>query len=459
MMSAAATQPAYCYPVPSANGFCATSATPMLQAQHNAVGPVLDDLAARFIVNCPGSDADASSEELMLLMFEVEKAHWFYTDFWRERNQALPALGIREFTSQLFNHCAMLNSFASQADTIVSEWQAYKRGVPTFGACLLNQSLNKVLLVRGWNAKSWGWPKGKVNKDEDDAICAAREVEEEIGYDILPYIDEANTMQAKVGEQKMKLYVIPYVPESTVFETKTRQEISEIRWHNISDLMGEKKQDGKSSTKFYTVAPVLSKLKSWIADHKRSLSRSKTPVRREKEQPVRLSKSAECTPVRSRDVKAQNDSPPRDRNAKSSPNSPKLSKKDKKNKTRLVETEVDAAGVARDNNVTFGDTYQQIHKGGFSAEEMFKANEEKFGIVSTYSFDQYTTALPGKKAADQKPKGMLYADRFRPCNVPDVQTSVVVAEASTCAAEATKQSGSGFAFKFDKSSIMDSLTF
>ena len=37
--------------------------------------------------------------------------------------------------------------------------------------------MDKVLMVKGWNAKaSWGFPKGKINKDEKESECAIREV-------------------------------------------------------------------------------------------------------------------------------------------------------------------------------------------------------------------------------------------------------------------------------------------
>ena len=50
--------------------------------------------------------------------------------------------------------------------------------------------LVQVLLCRGYQAKSgWGFPKGKINEAEHDYDCAIREVIEETGFDITPYID------------------------------------------------------------------------------------------------------------------------------------------------------------------------------------------------------------------------------------------------------------------------------
>ena len=34
----------------------------------------------------------------------------------------------------------------------------------------------QVILVKGWNSRSWGFPKGKINRDERPVDCAVREV-------------------------------------------------------------------------------------------------------------------------------------------------------------------------------------------------------------------------------------------------------------------------------------------
>ena len=45
------------------------------------------------------------------------------------------------------------------------------------GAILLNLDMTKCLLVRGFHAAAaWGFPRGKIAKDETDAQCAIREV-------------------------------------------------------------------------------------------------------------------------------------------------------------------------------------------------------------------------------------------------------------------------------------------
>jgi 8-oxo-dGTP pyrophosphatase MutT (NUDIX family) len=91
--------------------------------------------------------------------------------------------------------------------------------------------LSQVLLVRGWSAKAgWGFPKGKINKDEDDETCAVREVYEETGFDITALIDPAQFLEATIKEQRVKLFIVGGVPEDYEFEAQTRQEIGVGLW-------------------------------------------------------------------------------------------------------------------------------------------------------------------------------------------------------------------------------------
>lgn len=62
-------------------------------------------------------------------------------------------------------------------DVILQEWKQYKMTVPTYGAILMTSDLKHVLLVQSyWAKSSWGFPKGKVNENEDPLHCAIREV-------------------------------------------------------------------------------------------------------------------------------------------------------------------------------------------------------------------------------------------------------------------------------------------
>ena len=121
--------------------------------------------------------------------------------------------------------------------------------VPVCGAIILNPTLDKCLLVKGWSKNAtWGFPKGKINKNESEIACAAREVQEEVifcqnaaifcgfsllllslkvGYDVSKLINEEDSITATINnnDQTMKLYIAAGVSEDTLFETQTRKEI------------------------------------------------------------------------------------------------------------------------------------------------------------------------------------------------------------------------------------------
>ena len=48
--------------------------------------------------------------------------------------------------------------------------------IPVYGAILLNQKFDKILLVMNFNCTTYSFPKGKVNMNENGIACATREV-------------------------------------------------------------------------------------------------------------------------------------------------------------------------------------------------------------------------------------------------------------------------------------------
>lgn len=237
----------------------------------------LDDLTVRFLLNLPKSELSSVPR----LCFQVEEAHWYYEDFIRPLAAAagnqLPNLPLRQFCLLLFQHCPLLSGFSDDEHVAAyEEFLAYKVRVPVRGAILLDESMEQVLLVRGWKkGSSWSFPRGKINKDEPDLDCAIREVWEETGYDVrtagLIPENEVNVKHIDIvmREQHMRLFVFRNVPLDTVFETQTRKEISKIQWYNLRALPGFSKKSRQdvetgNANKYYMVAPFLGPLKKWI---------------------------------------------------------------------------------------------------------------------------------------------------------------------------------------------------
>ncbi|NWW54764.1 DCP2 hydrolase, partial [Pedionomus torquatus] len=229
---------------------------------------------SRFILHIPSEERDNA----IRVCFQIELAHWFYLDFYMQNTPGLPQCGIRDFAKAdillllLFNHCPFLLPQGEDVQKVLDKWKEYKMGVPTYGAIILDETLENVLLVQGYLAKSgWGFPKGKVNKEEAPHDCAAREVFEETGFDIKDYICKEEYIELRINDQLARLYIIPGVPKNTKFNPKTRREIRNIEWFSIDKLpchrndMTPKSKLGLAPNKFFMAIPFIRPLKEWIS--------------------------------------------------------------------------------------------------------------------------------------------------------------------------------------------------
>ncbi|TRX94745.1 hypothetical protein FHL15_004206 [Xylaria flabelliformis] len=241
----------------------------------------LDDLCVRFIINLPREDLSSVAR----ICFQIEEAQWFYEDFIRPLDPALPSMSLRSFSLKMFQHCPLLASFSADIHLkAFEEFMQYKTRVPVRGAVMLNDAMDAAVLVRGYKkGASWSFPRGKINKDEDDVDCAIREAYEETGYDLRAAgLVEKNApihpLEVTMHDQQVRLYVFRGVPENTVFETRTRKEIGDIKWYRLSDLPTYKKKKGagknqgptaSSQERFYMVAPFMVQLRQWVLKQKK----------------------------------------------------------------------------------------------------------------------------------------------------------------------------------------------
>lgn len=241
----------------------------------------LDDLCVRFIINLPQEDLSSVAR----ICFQVEEAQWFYEDFIRPLDPNLPSMSLRTFCLRIFQHCPLLASFSVENHTkAFEEFLQYKTRVPVRGAIMLNHAMDSVVLVKGWKkGANWSFPRGKINKDEDDLDCAVREVYEETGLDLraaglVPTEKKPKYIEISMREQQLRLYVFRDVPMDTKFQPRTRKEISKIQWYKLSELpafrrKGQQNQSdggsGPAVNKFYMVAPFLVPLKKWIHSQKK----------------------------------------------------------------------------------------------------------------------------------------------------------------------------------------------
>lgn len=243
----------------------------------------LDDLCVRFIINLPEEELQSSER----ICFQIEEAQWFYEDFIRPTDPSLPQLNLSIFASRLLRHCPLTTAYSDEQHAAAfKSFMAYKTRVPVRGAILLDENMDKVLLVKGYKKNAtWSFPRGKINKDEDDLVCAIREVWEETGYNLdsaglVPEDRNVHYIDVTMREQHLRMFVFRNVPLDTPFEPQTRKEISKIQWYKLASLptyhnkrrshyATDAEADAISSNKLYMVAPFLPALKRWINQQKK----------------------------------------------------------------------------------------------------------------------------------------------------------------------------------------------
>lgn len=232
---------------------------------------ILDDLCCRFIINIP----EEERSNHVRIFFQIELAYWFYLDFYCQDDPSLKPLGMREFSRQIFTHCPTLTEFAENVDSILDEWREYKMAVPTYGAILLDESMEYILLAQGfWAKASWGFPKGKVNEEEAPAACAIREVYEETGFDISALIDETSFIERSISDQFTRLYIVKGLSLDTKFHPKTRKEIRSLEWFRVDQLPIHKRdirckeEVGIPPNSFFMVIPFVREIRRWIRSQK-----------------------------------------------------------------------------------------------------------------------------------------------------------------------------------------------
>jgi len=251
---------------------------------------VLNDLCMRFVLNCP--DEELRSFDRML--FQVEQAHWFYEDHVRREDPDLQSFGkLQSFVKELFEKCSVLKPYKKQLGEIVKKFNAYKQGVPTRGAIILDPGMEHCLLLRGYKSNgTWGFPKGKVNENESDLDCAVREVYEETSYDIRPLVKEEAVIDMVVQGQSRRMYIARGVDRSTSFSPQCAGEVGNYAWMPVSQLPTKSDKIAQTSVatvdgstcKFYGVWRFTKPLRAWIKkernkDKKQAAKAAKAGVR------------------------------------------------------------------------------------------------------------------------------------------------------------------------------------
>jgi len=156
----------------------------------------------------------------------------------------------------MFERTPFLRKQLGKFSQLYDNFKSYQSRIPRFGAIILNKDLTQVLLVVSYNGGFYDFPRGKVDEDESEEECAAREVYEEIGFDISALINKndyllkrnnsvfLHTEHSKIKvsdndpkiEKFAKLFIVSGVSEAEEFKILTRKEISKIEWVPVDFL-------------------------------------------------------------------------------------------------------------------------------------------------------------------------------------------------------------------------------
>uniref|UniRef100_A0A7S4RWC6 Nudix hydrolase domain-containing protein n=1 Tax=Ditylum brightwellii TaxID=49249 RepID=A0A7S4RWC6_9STRA len=271
---------------PITNSGCVPPESSLTPQTLLAFEEALEDVHTRFVLNLPPEELSSTDR----IFFQLEQAYWFYDDFHCDDTEAdstkpsLPRYGhLRPFALKMFEISPLLEGMRPNFDKMWAEFGIYKRKISTYGTVLLNEDCTQVVLCQSWGGNSWTFPAGKVNQNERGIEAAVRETYEETGFDINckegytrvlkheadeagttvpwePIQDEDKLHYVEDGSGKRRFcFVCKGVPEDFPFEPVARKEVSEVAWHDISDL----------PRKSFAVLPFVSQLKKWIRKNNR----------------------------------------------------------------------------------------------------------------------------------------------------------------------------------------------
>ena len=141
---------------------------------------ILEELICRFLINLPPAE-----KEFPRLMFNIRNACWFYIDNYFPIAPEATNEFTRKFAWAIFESWIYLQDRVHQFDKLWSDYKKYVVKIPSYGAIILNRSLDKILFnvyvnPRETVMKNLDFPKGKADEGEEDIDCAIREIQEEI---------------------------------------------------------------------------------------------------------------------------------------------------------------------------------------------------------------------------------------------------------------------------------------
>lgn len=165
-------------------------------------------------------------------MEDIQKMYWYILD-----NFQCKKVPFRQFCKLVIDNVSVLKKYRQTFNRVYGNFIEYNRCRPRAG-CIIVKG-NRVLLVQAYKSKVWSFPSGKIEIGETPLECAVRETKEEVSFDVSKYIKHDRF----VTNGNTTLYIILDVPKATQFKTNTREEIRQIKWFDISNILRSEGKD------------------------------------------------------------------------------------------------------------------------------------------------------------------------------------------------------------------------
>ncbi|GAB5363183.1 hypothetical protein AAMO2058_000861500, partial [Amorphochlora amoebiformis] len=206
----------------------------------------------------------------------LQRAHWFYQDHWADGIE-LPAMGLEEFCRTAFAKCPSLRGLHAKFEKLFERFQEALNRAAVFGVICLSEDMERLLMVRGYMANRWGFPRGKLEFAESPHQTACREVKEETGYDLSKEIDPDMYIQNEKDSKISRMYLIILSEQERISqehdmegnrdESSEEREIGQVKWVPISDLYAACRVTELRSL-YMPALPFLPLLKKWVSMRK-----------------------------------------------------------------------------------------------------------------------------------------------------------------------------------------------
>ena len=167
------------------------------------------------------------------LFFKLEKIYWEYIKN-HSTNDAFIDFQFKKFCKILIPN-SDLKEFIPDFETAFRDYNSYRKCIPVCGFIMLSKDMDKILLVKSRYSDYWGFPKGKINENEDYLKCAIRETQEETGFKINPNKNYLK-FELKDNGKTQVLFLASGIDERFKFKPIDYEEISDVKFFKFNDL-------------------------------------------------------------------------------------------------------------------------------------------------------------------------------------------------------------------------------